>query len=97
MMEPTGLSIEALNRLLEFSRDFNAVERKKAAGSGEALPDGSFPIKSKGDLKNAIKLAGKAKDPAAAKRHIKKRARALGAEDLLPVDWSSRAGDNAVS
>lgn len=73
--------------LLEKARDFNAGERKKAAGKGQALKDGSFPIKTEADLKNAIRLAGKAKDPAAARAHIKKRASALGLSKLIPDSW----------
>ena len=34
-------------------REFSADERKQAAKEGQALPDGSFPIKNKGDLANA--------------------------------------------
>ena len=69
-------------------REFNADERKSAAKQGQALPDGSFPIKTVGDLKNAIKAYGRAKDKAAAKAHIIKRAKALGATAELPEDWT---------
>jgi hypothetical protein len=69
-------------------RAFSQKERDKAAESGAAMPDGSFPIKNKGDLKNAIRLAGNAKNPAAAKAHIKSRAKALGATDMIPDTWS---------
>lgn len=70
-------------------RDFDTDARKAAAKSGAALPDGSFPIQNKGDLKNAIEAIGRAKDPAAAKAHIKKRAVALGAADSIPDAWES--------
>lgn len=70
-------------------RTFTADERRNAADSGAAMKDGSFPIKTKADLKNAIRLAGHAKDPAAAKAHIKQRAKALGASDMIPDDWKS--------
>lgn len=69
-------------------RDFSADERDAAASEGVAMPDGSFPIKSEADLKNAIRLAGNAKDPAAAKAHIVKRAKALGRTDLIPDSWN---------
>jgi hypothetical protein len=68
-------------------REFSTGERKKDAGNGAALPDGSFPIENRGDLKNAIRAIGRAKDKAKAKAHIIARARALGATDLLPDDW----------
>lgn len=73
--------------LNEEARDFNAKQRKGAAKSGDALPDGSFPIKNAADLKNAIRAVGRAKNPAAAKAHIKKRAAALGKSALIPDDW----------
>lgn len=72
-------------------RDFSAAERSNAADSGAAMKDGSFPIKTKSDLKNAIRLAGNAKNPAAAKAHIKQRAKALGAEDMIPGSWKDAA------
>lgn len=69
------------------AREFSGTERKKAASSGAARSDGSFPIKTVADLKNAIKAYGRAKDKAAAKAHIIKRAKALGATNLLPDGW----------
>jgi hypothetical protein len=73
----------------EAARDFSEKERKQAADKGQARSDGSFPIKNAQDLKNAIRLAGNAKDPAAAKRHIISRAKALGLTSLLPDTWNS--------
>jgi len=61
--------------------------RENAAKKGQAMKDGSFPIRDKTDLKKAIKACGRAKNLAAAKRHIRKRARALGATDMLPDSW----------
>ena len=69
-------------------RDVSTEERERLANRGAAMPDGSYPIKTKQDLKNAIAAYGRAKDPAAVKRHIIRRARALGATDLLPEDWN---------
>lgn len=69
--------------------EFKAALRKKLSQEGEALPDGSFPIRNKNDLKNAISSYGRSKDPEKTKTWIKKRAKALGAEDLLPESWTS--------
>lgn len=71
----------------EKSKDFSQGQRKSDAKSGAALPDGSFPIESVADLKNAIQAFGRAKDKVAAKAHIKKRAGALGSANLLPDSW----------
>jgi hypothetical protein len=59
-------------------RDFDAAQRRSAASHGDALPDGSFPIKNKEDLANARRLVGHAKDPAAARALISRRAKELG-------------------
>jgi len=74
-------------------REFSTAERKERAKSGHALPDGSFPIDNKSDLKNAIRAYGRAKDKAKAKAHIISRAKALGASDLLPENWTKAGTD----
>jgi hypothetical protein len=68
-------------------RTFSTEQRKKLANSGAAMSDGSFPIMTEQDLKNAIRLAGRAKDPSKAKSHIKSRAKALGLTKLIPDTW----------
>lgn len=70
-------------------KDYSPEVRERMAKDGEAMPDGSFPIADCEDLKNAIQAIGRAKDPAAAKRHIKKRARALDCDVELPEDWNT--------
>jgi hypothetical protein len=65
-------------------KDYSTTTRKEMAKEKEALPDGSFPIKNKTDLMNAIKSQGRAFRKADEKRknevlnHIEKRAKALG-------------------
>jgi hypothetical protein len=70
-------------------RTFPQEKRDQFADRGIAMDDGSYPIPDKDALQRAIQSYGRAKDPAAVKRHIMKRARALGATDLLPDDWTS--------
>lgn len=98
-LKPTQL-IELANAIIKagdncelqvVKTSYSNDERTDMAKKGEALPDGSFPIKNTEDLKNAIQAYGRAADPKAAKAHIKERAKALGAEDLLPEDWSKPA------
>lgn len=62
-----------------------------AAEKGHALPDGSFPIRNGSELSDAIQALGRAKDTAKAKRHIIKRARALGLIKKLPDSWGVRS------
>lgn len=64
-----------METLLEKSlnkHDFPEKERRELAKEGEAMKDGSFPIRNTQDLKDAIRSVGRAKDPAAARRWIKK-------------------------
>jgi len=70
------------------AREFSDKARTKLADKHEALPGGGFPVVSRQDLKNAVKAYGRAKNPALAKAHIIKRAKALGATDVLPADWN---------
>lgn len=77
----------AVLRMIEEDKEFPAGKRDKLAKKGQALPDGSFPIENVADLKNAIQAIGRAKNPAAAKAHIKRRAKALGATNLIPSGW----------
>ena len=67
--------------------ELDTEARRKLADKGEALSDGSFPIRNKEDLKDAIQSYGRASDKAEAKRWIKRRARELDAESELPESW----------
>jgi len=84
--------IKALEAELEMKRMYSREQREDMAESGEALPDGSYPIADKNDLQNAIQAFGRAKDKEKAKAHIMKRAKELGMEDMIPENWMS---DNA--
>jgi 2'-5' RNA ligase len=79
------------------ARDFPTDKRKKMADRGTAMPDGSYPIANVEDLKNAIQAIGRAKDPDAVKAHIRKRAKALGAENLIPESWTASLKDEAAT
>ena len=70
-------------------KDYTTEERKTMADNGQAMPDGSFPIANKADLQNAISTYGLGGHPILAKKHIEKRAKELGAEDMLPANWAS--------
>ena len=74
-------------------RAFSDKERADAAEAGQALPDGSYPIKTVGDLKNAIQSYGRASDKAKVKEHIIARAKALGKEELIPDNWKGADAD----
>ena len=88
--EPRGLVSKALKAEMELKRAFSPEKRRDLAKQGMALPDGSFPIVTSTDLKNAIMAFGRAKNKSAAKRHIIKRAKALKKEDLIPETWGKK-------
>ena len=84
------LNAASSDLITRFETQFGYVTREKRealAKEGKAMKDGSFPISNVEDLKNAIQAHGRAKDIAAAKKHIVKRARALGKYDLVPDEW----------
>lgn len=66
---------------------YSAEDREAMAKSGEAMKDGSYPIKTADDLAAAISAYGRADDKPEAKAHIVKRAEALQATDKLPEAW----------
>ena len=70
--------------ITDVDENYDTEQRKEMAAKGFALSDGSFPIANLEDLKNAIMAYGRAKDQARAAKFIAKRAKALGAEDLIP-------------
>jgi hypothetical protein len=74
-------------RAVIFKREFSGERREELAGEGAALPDGSFPVETVEDLRNAIQAIGRAKDQNKAIAHIKRRAVALGASELLPESF----------
>ena len=83
-----GKTVSRTTRLTEvFKRDYSTSARQRMAESGEAMPDGSFPIANETDLRNAIQSVGRASNYEAAKRHIVRRARALGMTRMLPESW----------
>lgn len=70
------------------ARDFPSEQRQKMAKSGVAMPDGSFPIPDRDALRRAINSFGRSSNQAAVKRHIIKRAKALGLTNMLPDGWT---------
>ena len=69
-------------------RERSMETRRRLAESGQAMPDGSYPIVTEQDLRNAIQAFGRTDNPQATKEHIMRRARALGRTDLIPENWT---------
>lgn len=79
-------------------KDYSTEKRIELAKKGQAIPirndkgeitGGRYPIADGGDLDDAIKSFGRAKDSDAddVKAFIKKRAKALGMSDKIPDGW----------
>lgn len=78
---------------VEEKRDYSPEKREEYAKEGQAMEGGGYPIANVEDLKNAIQAIGRAKDPAKTRRHIIKRARALGHADMIPDSWTEKGGE----
>ncbi|SHL52880.1 hypothetical protein SAMN05443637_1354 [Pseudonocardia thermophila] len=74
-------------RVAVVAAGLTAKDRRRAAEKGQAMPDGSFPIRNGDDLDRAIQAVGRAKDVKAARRHIIRRAKAIGLENRIPEHW----------
>jgi hypothetical protein len=73
------------------TKAWDAEKRKSAAKKGQAMPGGRYPIADCTDVTKAVHALGRGKGShASIKRHIIKRARALGCMDDLPDDWKSK-------
>jgi hypothetical protein len=73
-------------------------EREKLAKKGEAMKDGSFPIRNVEDLKNAISSYGRSKeaDRAKVRKFIEKRANALKVRHMIPAEWKELSSKEAA-
>lgn len=76
----------------------SAKFRKTAKAKGQTIPGtDSFPIPNVEYLKKAIRAIGRAKNPAAARRHVIARAKALGATSLIPKQWKVDLAEEIAS
>ena len=75
----------------DMTKEYDSKERRVLARQGRALPDGSFPIVTVADLRNAIQSVGRASNYSQARNHIIRRAEALNRMDLLPEDWKPKS------
>lgn len=87
---PAEKGVESVGTIVHLA-DISTDARKKLAQTGDALPDGSYPIRNTSDLHNAISAYGRANpgDRAKVRAHIIKRARELDATDAIPEAWSA--------
>lgn len=70
------------------SHDLSSDARMEAATRGEAMPDGSYPARDCGELKNAVNAYGTdSTKSAGVRRHLIRRSLALGCTEHIPDDW----------
>lgn len=68
---------------------YDAEDRKRMAGNGQAMDDGSYPIADEADLDDAIRAVGRGgASHDAIRRHIISRAKSLGASSKIPDTWA---------
>ncbi len=88
--EPAGAAgkyvANAVKKMLIQKREIGQKKRENLASKGEALPGGGYPIENRGDLMNARRSIGRAKNPAATRALVRRRARDLGVK--LPSTFS---------
>jgi len=74
---------------------YNQDDRDRMAKNGQAMEDGSYPIADAEDLDNAIHAVGRGgSGHDAIRRHITKRAKALGLSSRIPDNWG---GDGSMA
>jgi hypothetical protein len=76
------------------------ADRDRAAKSGAAMPDGSYPITAcsggEGTVDAAVHAVGRGgADHDAIRRHVMKRAKALGCPGKIPDNWNSDGSMNS--
>lgn len=73
---------------------YTAEQERQALAASQAMPNAkgepSYVIKTKADLRKAIRAVGRGnKDHDAIRAHIVKRAKALGQEAMVPDNWNA--------
>jgi len=78
-----------VNNMELMKREFSQNRRERLAREGAAMPDGSYPIVNRDDLMNAIRSWGRGGAREDVKRHIMRRAKEIGAENMIPENWKN--------
>jgi len=90
--QPATDAMKLMREELE-RRTYSPAERKKYAGDGVAMKGGEYPIPDKASLKDVVEGLARARNQAATKRHIIRRAKSLGATAELPENWRVKAAE----
>jgi hypothetical protein len=96
---PMDVGLSADPDLLKGKYSAEQLRSMLSAGKAMKNPDGdpSYPIGDKEDLSNAIHAVGRGSgDHDSIRAYIKRRAKALGASNMIPDNWSS-SGSNKTA
>lgn len=87
--ESVEATVEPVTEEGPLEEGYNTKQRRKMAAAGQAMDDGSYPIKTKADLRKAIRAVGRGgADHDAIRKHIIQRAAALGLSNMIPDNWN---------
>ncbi|MFE9448274.1 hypothetical protein [Streptomyces sp. NPDC006739] len=87
---PVVVNVTVKSAEPDLGKAYSTADRKRMAAAGQAMDDGSYPIKSKADLRKAIKAVGRGNaDHDDIRKHIITRAKALGLEAMVPENWQA--------
>lgn len=88
--ESAEATVEAVTEEAPADEGYNTKQRRQMASKGQAMGDGSYPVKNKADLRRAIRAVGRGgADHDAIRKHIIARAKALGLSAMIPDNWNS--------
>lgn len=74
----------------DLGKAYNTAQRRRMAAAGQAMDDGSYPIKSKADLRKTIRAVGRGgADHDTIRAHVISRAKALGLQSMIPDNWNA--------
>lgn len=72
------------------AHDLSHEARMEAARKGEALPDGSYPTRDCGELKDAVQAYGRETgSKPKLRRYLIRRSVELGCTENIPDDWEA--------
>lgn len=97
--KPTPIFLSADPDLTKGKYSADDLRRLLKQGKAMRNPNGdpSYPIADKADLSNAIRAVGRGSgDHNSIRAYIKRRAKALGASDMIPDNWKSDGSNKTV-
>jgi hypothetical protein len=89
IMKRAAIAIEDAPLIAFYKGKYSADDRRDMMAKGQALSDGTFPIKDAADLEKALEAVGRGAATPPIRAHIKVCAKALGLADQIPDGWKA--------